>query len=207
MFGPYSRMPYSRPYILTELYEKYIQAHVEAVGNIVILPIYRVVIQAYVEARGRIVRLGMGKLITASVEAATNIQKRIEKIPITAYVEAVADFTRKLTASRTIQASVEAVGSIRKEIRKRVLASAVAMASRLKLMYEEGWEFEGDFEPDDRIVVHADRLTITRNGVNVMHLADGDFPFFNPGENTLEYSDDAGERTIKLRVIYRGRWL
>jgi hypothetical protein len=68
-------------------------------------------------------------------------------------------------------------------------------------------EFSGEFKPGDKIVIDNERLTITLNGQNAMHLMSGDFFDLNTGENEIIYTDEQSGRTVRMRITYRDRYV
>ncbi len=205
MWGPYGRTPYSRNYVTTEIHAVFVAATAKAVAKVTALRIVMVHVLATAKAVGKLVRKFPQKRILATAKATGRVQKEIRK-PILAQAKAVAHVARQASFYRTVAATAKAVGSVKKEVRKTMLATAVAIASRLRLQRVIGWEFTGAFAPTDRIRVDTDSLTITLNGENVMHLMDGPFPFLGPGESILTYTDEEGARTVRIRVLWKGRW-
>lgn len=51
--------------------------------------------------------------------------------------------------------------------------------------------FTGSFAPGGRIVIDSKNLTFTKNGVNALHMMDGDFFDLNLGNNNIVYTDPA----------------
>lgn len=69
-------------------------------------------------------------------------------------------------------------------------------------------EFIGEFKPGDTIVIDTKHFTVTLNGVNALHLVGNDnFPQLLPGVNELIYTDNEGQRTVRVRVIWQDRWM
>lgn len=68
-------------------------------------------------------------------------------------------------------------------------------------------EFDGDFRPGDRIVIDSDKLTFTQNGLNALHLMQGDFFDLNLGTNELIYTDDQTGRSVLIRITYRDKFV
>ena len=69
-------------------------------------------------------------------------------------------------------------------------------------------EFIGEFKPGDTIVIDTKHFTVTLNGVNALHLVGNDnFPQLFPGANELIYTDNEGQRTVRVRVIWQDRWM
>lgn len=68
-------------------------------------------------------------------------------------------------------------------------------------------EFTDAFKPGDQIIIDSGKLKITRNGVNVSHLYNGNFFDLNLGENKLTWTDPATGRTILFRITHRDKFL
>lgn len=74
--------------------------------------------------------------------------------------------------------------------------------------YHTDWiEFTDAFRPGDVIIIDSGKFKITRNGVNVSHLYNGDFFDLNLGENRLTWTDPATGRTILFRITHRDKFL
>ena len=70
------------------------------------------------------------------------------------------------------------------------------------------FEFIGEFNPGDIVVIDSKRMMVTLNGENALHLVSKDeFPEIMPEENEFLYSDISGTRVIRIRVKWQDRWL
>ena len=205
MWGPYGRMPYSRNYVMVIIYELGVAGTYKMQAAISIMFVITVILLALVEMRGRLVRIRLGKMLPGSYELKGAAVKSVNKIAVSVY-RFLAHYGRVVSYNRTLAASYQVIAGIRKHMQVYCLASYAILARRLEVARAIGFEYEGDFEPGDRIVISSSGLTLTVNGENMLHLQSGALPFFTPGENTLAYSDSEGSREIKLRVIWRGRW-
>lgn len=68
-------------------------------------------------------------------------------------------------------------------------------------------EFEGDFEPGDKITIDSDRISASKNGVNILEELEG-IPFnLQVGVNKITYQDGAETRSVRIIVTRRDRWL
>ena len=108
-------------------------------------------------------------------------------------------------------ASITVCGSSSYFVGKRVLkplrSSMPAGISLGKARVYE-MEFIGEFKPGDTIVIDTKHFTVTLNGVNALHLVGNDnFPQLLPGANELIYTDNEGQRTVRVRVIWQDRWM
>ncbi|MMZ58218.1 hypothetical protein D1872_201880 [compost metagenome] len=68
-------------------------------------------------------------------------------------------------------------------------------------------EFTDTFKPGDQIVIDSGKFKITRNGLNVSHLYNGDFFDLNLGENKLTWTDPATGREILFRITHQDVFL
>lgn len=74
--------------------------------------------------------------------------------------------------------------------------------------YHTDWiEFYDAFHPGDVIIIDSGKFKITRNGVNVSHLYNGDFFDLNLGTNNLTWTDRATGRTVLFRITHRDKFL
>jgi hypothetical protein len=204
--GNFSRTGFSRTAAASEFFELTIQAVSIGVASLTTMFVSLITIVATTVAISRIKRVRVSKLIKGVAVAAVEIHTSIGK-GITAVTVGVGNLSRKLSLKRTITATATATAHAWKRMYLSLLATSVAIASRIAASEVFGWEFHGDFAPGDRILIDGDKLLVTHNGANVMHLVDGNIPFLNPGDNILKYTDSEGERTITLTVQWRGRWL
>jgi len=96
---------------------------------------------------------------------------------------------------------------IGKQVLKPLRSSVQAGISLGKARVYE-MEFIGEFKPGDTIVIDTKHFTVTLNGVNALHLVGNDnFPQLLPGVNELIYTDNEGQRTVRVRVIWQDRWM
>ncbi len=206
MWGPYDRTSYDRGGLASTLHLQSLSATYKMAGSMAAELIYLLTLAATYIMHGYRVRRRPGKLLQGTYIATGKAVKQAQKTLAATYIVAatlsiIKDFKRTLTATYTMAAS------LKKQMYVHLLATTVFIASRLKLEYVYGWDYSGNFAPGDRIKVDRDRLTVTLNGSNMMHLVDGDLPFFSPGPNALSYEDAEGTRQVKIRVLWRGRWL
>lgn len=68
-------------------------------------------------------------------------------------------------------------------------------------------EFTDAFKPGDVIIIDSGKFKITRNGINVSHLYEGDFFDLNLGENRLTWTDPATGREILFRITHQDVFL
>lgn len=68
-------------------------------------------------------------------------------------------------------------------------------------------EFTGEFKPGDKIIIDSEKLKITLNGQNALHLMQGDFFDLNTGENEITYTDDQTGRSVRMRVTFKDKFV
>jgi hypothetical protein len=68
-------------------------------------------------------------------------------------------------------------------------------------------EFTGEFKPGDQIVIDAEKLRLTLNGENALHLMRGDFFDLITGRNELVYTDNQTGRTVRMRITFKDRFV
>ncbi|QOS77959.1 phage tail family protein [Paenibacillus sp. JNUCC31] len=79
-----------------------------------------------------------------------------------------------------------------------------ANASRYHVDYIE---FEGTFDPGDRIVIDSKNLKFTQNGQNVLFKMNGDFFDLNLGNNILTWTDSETVRSVLMRITFQDRFV
>lgn len=64
-------------------------------------------------------------------------------------------------------------------------------------------------EPGETLIIDTDRMTVTIDGENAIHLLSGDSEFFflAQGENIITYSDNSNSRNINLNAMWKNRWV
>jgi hypothetical protein len=206
MWGPYDRAAYDRGFTTSVIHEQTLSGTYILAGSLTAKLVYLVTLTGQYVLQGVRVRRRPGKLLRGTIIYAGKIKRHTSKQLRGTYIMSgalamVKAFKRTLAATYVMQ------GHMRKRMYVRLLGTMVLAASRLKLQKAWGWEYSGNFEPGDRIKVDSDRLTVMLNGANVLHLVDGPLPFFSPGPNVLTYEDSEGSRQIKIRVLWRGRWV
>ena len=205
--SPASRTASSRPYFIALLHVQQVAA--EVVCEAIRIEAERIVLilltaQIVCEAR-RLLRAPM-KVVKGQIAVAGTVTRETSKTFMAA-VEIAGSTIRQLSLSRTLTAIVEIEGRVGKQIFQTIKAVVDTLARRLRIEHERGWEFTGTFAPGQRIRVDRERLEVTRDGTNVIDLVDGEIPFFEPGTNLLQYTDEDTARSIRIRILYRGRWL
>ncbi len=206
MWGPYDRTAYDRGFTAGIKYEQTLAGTYILSGSLSATLVYLLTLAAQYVMKGARVRRRPGKLLRGTYVYTAKFKKQTFKRLFATYIVDSALSLQK-SFKRTLAATYVIQGAMRKQMYVHLLGTMVYIASRLRLQRVWGWDYSGNFAPGDRIKVDRDRLTVTLNGSNMMHLVDGDLPFFSPGPNALSYEDAEGTRQIKIRVLWRGRWL
>ena len=205
--APYSKAPYSRPYGVVQVFSQLLSATVDSIATLAGIPIFVVILRATVEAFGRRMTRFYYKRLIATTRMAIKVVKGMG-INLLATTTASAALAMIKSLKRTLSATTRVGAGVLKHITLLPMtATTTARAYYLRIFKVFGWLYNGVFSAGKRIVVDRDRLTVTQDGVNVIDQVDGDIPFFEPGDNTLTYTDDEATRDIKLRVRYKGRWM
>lgn len=116
--------------------------------------------------------------------------------------------TRDIPAAATFASATELLTQmIRERLHAAGLASSTQFSANVRYMHVDALTFAGDFDPGDKLVIDVKRQTITLNGVNAIHLLDGDFFELGLGLNTVTYADNEAAREILTRITHRDRYL
>ena len=206
MWGPYDRTAYDRGSSSGSIYSQTLSATYELVGSLSATLVYLLTLSATYVLEGYRVRIRAGKLLRGTYKLNGSFVRTIGK-RLSGSIVYAGILSLQRTFYRTLSATYVLTGKLTKRMYVHLLASTVWVASRLRIREVYGWEYSGDFAPGDRIKVDRDLLTVTLNGSNVMHLVDGDLPFFAPGPNALTFEDSEGVRQVRIRVLWRGRWM
>lgn len=118
------------------------------------------------------------------------------------------DITREITFAADVQSATDLAAQM---LRERLIAAGFASSTQVvaspTYAHVDMMSFTGDIAPGDRLVIDTRTQTITLNGVNVMHLLDGDFFELDRGVNVIKYGDDEVLRQILARFTHRDRYL
>lgn len=116
--------------------------------------------------------------------------------------------TRDIPAAATFASATELLTQmIRERLHAAGFASSTQLTAHVRYMHVDSLTVTGDFDPGDKLVIDVKRQTITLNGVNAIHLLDGDFFELGLGLNTVTYADDEAAREILTRITHRDRYL
>lgn len=206
MWGPYGRTPYARSYTSAEIYSQTLTATWIAAANLGTLRVLLLTLAATYTYQGRRLIRRAGKLLQATTEWTGQIKRQMQLTIRGTFIAAGAAALKK-NLYRTLSATYVMDGKVYKKMFQTLAATTVWIATRLTIEEVLGWEYTGDLAPGDRLKIDRDLLTATLNGSNVLHLVEGEFPFFTPGENSLTYQDGTTGKEITLRITWRGKWL
>jgi len=87
------------------------------------------------------------------------------------------------------------------------MSGAGSLTSNLSKYHIDYIEFDGEFEPGDRIVIDSNTLTVTINGQNALQQTTGDFFDLALGVNKITYTDTSGSRNVILRITHRDKFV
>lgn len=121
--------------------------------------------------------------------------------------EMEASFLRTIAAAAAMNTITEMESSFLRTMLSggavmNAITEIVAIGSRYHVEYIE---IAGAFAPGDRIVIDAQKLKVTKNGVITGY--NGDFFDFHPEKNKVTYTDPATGRSVQMRVTFRDKYL
>ncbi|MEK3987984.1 phage tail domain-containing protein [Paenibacillus sp. FSL R5-0636] len=96
---------------------------------------------------------------------------------------------------------------IRERLHTAGIRSSTQFSAKVRYMHVDKLAFTGGFNPGDKLVIDVKKQTITLNGVNAIHLLDGDFFELGLGLNEVTYADNEAAREILTRITHRDRYL
>lgn len=67
--------------------------------------------------------------------------------------------------------------------------------------------FTGEFAPGDVIKIDSKLLTFTKNHQNALENMEGDFLNINQGQNLVTYTDTQTNRTVRMRITHRDKYV
>ncbi|OMD21167.1 hypothetical protein BJP51_32175 [Paenibacillus odorifer] len=121
-----------------------------------------------------------------------------------------ADFapTRDIPSAAVFESATELLTSmIRERLNGANFATSTQFSAKVRYMHVDKLAFTGGFNPGDKLVIDVKKQTITLNGVNAIHLLDGDFFELGLGLNEVTYADNEAAREILTRITHRDRYL
>jgi hypothetical protein len=120
---------------------------------------------------------------------------------------AEADFVRIIVQSSDMSAESSMNADIvRIIIQSADMSAEGSMEAALTQFRKEMIDVIADFNPGDIIVIDTKRKTVTINGQNASHLAEG-FMKFLTGTNEITYVDSEGSRTVDIKIQHREKYL
>ena len=122
--------------------------------------------------------------------------------------ELTADFVREIVAAATMAGEGELTAEF---IRERMFGAKMDGEGFLRAngsrFHVESITVNGPFAPGEKIVIDNGRLTIRKNGVNILSQMSGDFFGLNLGDNVITYTDTATGRSVLVRITYRDKFV
>lgn len=148
----------------------------------------------------------ISKRVGIETTGAVKVAKHITLIPVFVACKAGANIVKRIILIPIIVAS-KVVITVKRYIQKTLSAIAVGLVSIQKHRLLE-FEFIGPFAPGDIVKINSKTMEVTLNDENVLHLIKkADFPVIHKGEQKLIYKDKEGNRTVKITVKWRDKWL
>lgn len=155
----------------------------------------------------------MQAYFTVSIESATQAAASLNAdFAVFVMCDSATEFngaaTRDITATAAFTSATELLASM---IRDRLYAAEITSSSEVSVSvrytHVDRVTFTGGFAPGDRLVIDTRNQTVTLNGVNALHLVDGDFFNLIFGPNAITYADAGANRNILTRITHRDRYL
>jgi hypothetical protein len=152
-------------------------------------------------------------LFTVSIDSMAEVTSRINvDMPVTVICEALTEFNsamvREITQAAAIESATETLTQmVREMLRAATVESVTEFNVNVTLSHVNVVSYTGNFAPGDRLVIDTRKQTVTLNGVNVLHLFNGDFFDLAYGLNTITYKDAEASRNILTRITHRDRYL
>lgn len=123
-------------------------------------------------------------------------------------VETVFEAIRERLGSFLLEAAgeIETTG-LRERLGSFAVQAELEVSAHAGRYHVDVIRFTDDFAPGDQIVIDMDRLRMTLNGQNALHLMEGDFFRLITGKNELVYTDEETGRTVRMRITFRDRYV
>ncbi|MEK5396032.1 phage distal tail protein [Paenibacillus sp. FSL K6-2859] len=116
--------------------------------------------------------------------------------------------TRDIPSAATFTSATEMLTQmIRERLNSASIRSATQFNAKVRYMHVDKLGFTGNFAPGDKLVIDTKKQTITLNGVNAIHMLDGDFFELGLGLNEVTYADNEATRSVLTRITHRDRYL
>lgn len=115
---------------------------------------------------------------------------------------------REIPQAAVFESTTETLaGMVREMLREARFDTSTEVVVELTKTHVDLVKFNGGFAPGDRLVIDTRKQTVTLNGINVLHLFDGDFFELAFGTNSIKYTDNEAARNILTRITHRDRYL
>lgn len=69
----------------------------------------------------------------------------------------------------------------------------------------ESFDFTGNLDPGDELVVDAETMEVSKNGNEAYSDFDGDLIHLLSGDNTITYTDSESGRDVQIEVVRKDR--
>ncbi|SDC70198.1 Phage tail protein [Paenibacillus sp. UNCCL117] len=119
-----------------------------------------------------------------------------------------ADATREIFFAITMDGQGDLSATISREIFQGAIIDGQGdLSADARRYHVDVLEFTGNFAPGDKIVIDSKQLSVTKNGVNILHNFTGDFFNLNVGSNDFLYQDTAAGRSVLIRITHRDKFV
>lgn len=138
-------------------------------------------------------RMSIDFPVAVILDSATDIQTQmIREMPFTAEIDTATDLLAQLVRERLLGVSI---------------GTSTEILVSVSYSHVDELKFLGEFRPGDKLVIDTRKMTVTLNGLNAIHLFDGDFFELALGTNKMTYSDGESARNILTRITHRDKFL
>lgn len=184
--------------------EKQLSATAECASLIDLTRIFLLQLVASVVGTARSLPRTVGKRMVAVTDGAVFLNRAVS-FHVSAVCAVVAKTAKHITLIPVSVACV-AGGAIKKQIGK-VLSAVTSVISSIGAKGMTDVEFIGDFAPGDIVTIDSRTMEVKLGSGNALHLLNGEFLVIHPGEQEIIYSDDEGNRMVRMKVWWKDRWL
>ncbi|MCR8635740.1 phage tail family protein [Paenibacillus radicis (ex Xue et al. 2023)] len=121
-------------------------------------------------------------------------------------------FSAIYTREMFFSANMDGFGEIAATILKETFTGAMldglgTFEANPRKYHVDEIEFTGQLVPGDQIIIDSKNLTFTKNGLNALHLMEGDFFSLNLGDNLFKYTDTESGRSVLIRITHRDKFV
>jgi hypothetical protein len=112
------------------------------------------------------------------------------------------------SAALTARAHLYITTAINLWLAQCAIASSVSLdIEGWTLAYDLLFEYAGELEPGDVLVIDTDQRLVTLNGVNDVKNMEGDWIMLDVGDNTIEIMATSASLDVGIDIDYKERWV